>query len=126
MAVAILESLPAGRELAMAYSNLSQLHMLADEPKETLLVGEKALALARALGDSEIESHVLNNIGTTKLASEDSSGRADLERSLALALEGGFHEHAARAYSNMATCATRARDFGRARRYFAEGIAYCE
>ncbi len=126
MAVAILEPLAPGRELAMAYSNLSQLHMLADEPKESLIAGGKALALACTLGDSEIESHALNNIGTTKLAAQDLSGLADLERSLALALAGGFHEHAARAYGNMATSAARARDFARARRYFSEGIAYCE
>jgi predicted ATPase/DNA-binding CsgD family transcriptional regulator len=128
MAVAILEPLVPGRELAMAYSNLSQLHMLADEPKEALIAGGKALILARTLGDSEIESHALNNVGTTKLAAQDLSGRADLERSLALALAGGrcFDEHAARAYGNLATSAARARDFDRARRYFAEGIAYCE
>ena len=126
MAIAILEPLVHGRELAMAYSNLSQLHMLADESAEALLAGDKALALARTLGDTEIESHVLNNVGTAKLVIRDSSGRADLERSLALALAGGFHEHAARAYGNMATSAARARDFDRARRYFSEGIAYCE
>jgi DNA-binding CsgD family transcriptional regulator/tetratricopeptide (TPR) repeat protein len=128
MAVEILEPLAPGPELAMAYSNLSQLHMLADEAQESILAGNKALVLARALGDVEIESHALNNIGTIKLAAQDSSGRADLERSLALALAGGrcFHEHAARAYGNLATSAARARDFDRARRYFSEGIAYCE
>ena len=125
-AVAILEPLVPGRELAMAYSNLSQLHMLADEPPEAIAAGGKALALARTLGDTEIESHALNNIGTTKLVAEDPSGRADLERSLELALAGGFEEHAARAYGNMATSAARARDFDRARRYFKEGMAYCE
>jgi predicted ATPase/DNA-binding CsgD family transcriptional regulator len=128
MAVAILEPLTPGAELAMAYSNLSQLHMLADEPEESVLAGNKALALARTLGDVEIESHALNNIGTTKLAAQDPSGRADLERSLELALAGGrcFHEHAARAYGNLATSAARAREFDLARRYFSEGIAYCE
>ncbi len=126
MAVAILEPLTPGRELAMAYSNLSQLHMLADEPEKALIVGGKALALARTLSDPEIECHALNNVGSTKLAALDLSGLADMERSLALALAGGFHEHAARAYSNMATGAARARDFARASRYFSEGIAYCE
>jgi predicted ATPase/DNA-binding CsgD family transcriptional regulator len=126
MAVATLEPLAPGRELAWAYSNLSQLHMLADEPEAALIAGGKALALARTLGDAEIESHALNNIGTTKLAAQDSSGLADLERSLELALVGGFHEHAARAYGNMGTSTARARDFVRARRYLSEGIAYCE
>jgi DNA-binding CsgD family transcriptional regulator len=126
MAVAILEPLPPGRELAWAYSNLSQLHMLADEPEQALAAGAKALAIARTLGDSEIESHALNNIGTTKLAAQDWSGLPDLDRSLQLALAGGFHEHAARAYANIATSAARARDFALASRYFKEGIAYCE
>ena len=125
LAVAILEPLAPGRELAMAYSNLAQLHMLAGEYEQTLIAGGKALALARALADTEIESHALNNVGTTKLAAQDSSGYDELERSLALALAGGFHEHAARAYSNIATGAARGRDFARARRYFDEGIAYC-
>jgi tetratricopeptide (TPR) repeat protein len=124
MAVALLEPLAPGPELAMAYSNLSQLHMLADEPEESLVAGSKALALARRLGDTEIESHALNNVGTTKLVAQDSSGYDDLERSLTLALAGGFHEHAARAYSNLATAAVRGRDFARAKRYFDEGIAY--
>jgi len=129
MAVALLERLAPGRELAWAYSNVSQLHMLADEPEEAIVAGDRALALARTLGDAEIESHALNNVGTTKLAAQDSSGRADLERSLALALAGGcssFQEHAARAYGNLATSAARARDFTQARHYFSEGIAYCE
>jgi DNA-binding CsgD family transcriptional regulator len=126
LAVEILETLTPGRELAWAYSNLSQLHMLADEPEEALVAGSKALALACELGDSEIESHALNNVGTTKLAAQDSSGLADLERSLTLALAGGFHEHAGRAYANLATSAARNRDFERATRYYGEGIVYCE
>ncbi|HEY2780581.1 MAG TPA: AAA family ATPase [Steroidobacteraceae bacterium] len=126
LAVEILETLAPGRELAWAYSNLSQLHMLADEPEEALVAGSKALALARELGDPEIESHALNNVGTTKLAAQDFSGLADLERSLSLALANGFDEHAGRAYANLATSSARARDFDRARRYFGEGIVYCE
>jgi hypothetical protein len=36
-AVTILETLPPSPELAMAYSNRSQLHMLADEGQEAVL-----------------------------------------------------------------------------------------
>jgi DNA-binding CsgD family transcriptional regulator len=125
LAVATLEPLPPGRELAMAYSNLAQLHMLADEAELTLVAGGKALELARKLGDTEIESHALNNVGTARLAAQDQTGYEDLERSLALALKSGFHEHAGRAYSNMATAAVRARQLARANRYFEQGIPYC-
>src|SRR5262249_17474301 len=45
-AIRTLERLPPGRELAMAYSNRSQLHMLAHECESALPWGGKAIALA--------------------------------------------------------------------------------
>lgn len=125
-AVTVLESLPPGRELAMAYSNLAQLHMLADEADAAILWGRKAISLASSLADAEIESHALNNVGTAKLILQDLTGRADLERSLRLAKAGGFDDHAARAYTNLATTATRNRDFAEAQARLREGIAWCE
>jgi len=125
-AVEILQSLPPSRELAMAYSNRSQLHMLAGEIEQTLLWGEKAVALARELHDIEIESHALNNVGTARLKKQIASGRADLERSLELARLGRLQEHAARALTNLASSFVELRDFALARRYLGEGIAYCE
>lgn len=50
-AVAVLEVLPPGPELAMAYSNRAQLHMLAHEHDEAITWGERAIALAEASGD---------------------------------------------------------------------------
>jgi DNA-binding CsgD family transcriptional regulator len=125
-AVDILEALAPGRELAMAYSNRSQLHMLADEPALSLVWGNKAIALAVALGDVEIESHALNNVGTAKLTDDDMAGLDDLQRSLDLALRGGFHEHAARAFTNLASTAVRTFEFARAEGYITQGIAYCQ
>ena len=123
-AVGTLEALPPGRELAMAYSNRSQLHMLSDEVEPALLWGAKASALARQLGDIEIESHALNNVGTAKLIGGDAAGRDDLERSLALALAGGLQEHAARALTNLGTSARRERNFVLAEDYLSRGIAF--
>ncbi len=125
-AVQILEPLPPGRELAMAYSNRAQLHMLADETEQAVLWGGKAIALATELEDAETESHALNNVGTAKLIEQDLSGWVDLERSLHLALAGGFQEQAARAFTNLATTAVRQRDLPRARKSIIEGIAFCE
>ena len=125
-AIATLEPLPPGRELAYAYSNKAQLHMLANEAEAALQWGQKAIALATQLDDIEVLSHAFNNIGTAKATAMNPLGRADLERSLQLALDGGFQEHAARAYTNLATSAMRLRDFTGATRYLKEGIAYCE
>jgi ATP/maltotriose-dependent transcriptional regulator MalT len=122
--VRTLEALLPGRELAMAYSNRSQLHMLSDEVEPAQLWGAKAIALARELGDTEIESHALNNVGTAKLIGLDRAGRDDLERSLELALASGLQEHAARALTNLGTSARRERDFALAEHYLSRGIAF--
>ena len=124
-AVAILEGLPPGRALAMAYSNRAQLAMLEDDAEAAQRWGGKAIALAENLDDMEILSHALNNVGTARVRA-DQSGLPEIERALALAIDGGYEEHAARAYTNLATSTLRQYDLARATRYLQEGIAYCE
>lgn len=125
-AISVLEALPPGRELAMAYSNASQLQMLADQAELSLQWGDRAIALATELDDAEILCHALNNVGTSRVQRGDAAGRADLERSLKLALDGGFEEHAARAYTNLSSVSVRHMALDRAKDYLAAGIAYCE
>jgi DNA-binding CsgD family transcriptional regulator len=57
---------------------------------------------------------------------EDDGGGADLERSLAIALQHGFQEHAARAYTNLATCAVNRHRYAEGARHLAAGLGYCE
>jgi DNA-binding CsgD family transcriptional regulator len=123
-AVELLENLPPGPELAMAYSNRSQLHMLADENQQAVLWGTRAIALAQDLGATETLVHALNNVGTAELQSQDERGRIKLEESLRLALANSFQEHAGRAYTNLASQAVRSRNYHLALRYFDDGIAY--
>jgi len=125
-AVAALESLPAGPELAMAYSNRAQLDMLAHDVTSAIAWSERTLALAEPLGNVEIVSHALNNLGTAKIIGGDYSGYADLERSLQLALDGGMQEHVARACTNLSASSVTAKHYGHARRYLQQGLAYCE
>lgn len=125
-AVDVLEALPHGRELAMAYSNRAQLHMLADDVAPALAWGQKALDLATTLHETEIRIHALINIGTAKLIGRDPSGRQDLELALQMALEHGFEEHAARAYTNLSTSLIRSLEFSSAARYLKAGITHCE
>jgi DNA-binding CsgD family transcriptional regulator/tetratricopeptide (TPR) repeat protein len=124
-AVQLLETLPPGAELAMAYSNRAQLAMLADHTAEAVRWGEQAMALAEFLGDTQTLVHALTNMGTAQLTAGDEQGRAHLERSLQLALEQGWEEHVARAYTNLACCAVMARDYPQAERFLQEGLAYC-
>ncbi|HVU16422.1 MAG TPA: AAA family ATPase [Candidatus Didemnitutus sp.] len=124
-AIAILSDLPPGHELAMAYSNRSQLAMLKSQADLAIEFGTKAVELARNIGDVEVECHALNNIGTSRLVTGDPAGLALVERSRHMAQTNNLHEHAARAYVNLAT-SMRQLPVPDLRRYLSEGIAYCE
>ena len=125
-AVAMLESLEPGRELAMAYSNRAHLRMLAGDTAEAVRGGTKAIELARRLGDREAETHALNNVGSAlAMAGQVAEGRARLMQSLDLALADDAHEHAARAYNNLGAAGVENRLFGDADRHLRAGIAYC-
>ncbi len=125
-AVATLEPLGDGPELAMAYSNLAQLRMLSWNVPEAVTWGERAIALARRIGDHEAEIHALNNVGTA-MATGDSllEGLQRLTRSLDLALVADAHEHAARAYTNLGSACLTQRRLTDSERHLRAGIAYC-
>jgi DNA-binding CsgD family transcriptional regulator/tetratricopeptide (TPR) repeat protein len=125
-ALAALESLPPGPELAMAYSNRSQLDMLAHEVSSAIEWAHRTIKLAQTLGRADILSHALNNLGTARLISGNAAGRADLEQSLQIALAGDLQEHAARAYTNLASMSVSTCDYERGMRYLRDGIAYCD
>jgi DNA-binding CsgD family transcriptional regulator len=125
-AAATLEPLGENAELAMAYSNLAQLRMLADDMPAAVRWGERAIELARRLGDRETEMHALNNVGAALLfAGEDLEGTHRLTHSLDMALADDKPEHAARAYTNLGANAVIDRRFADADRYLRPGIAYC-
>jgi hypothetical protein len=83
-------------ELAMAYSTLSQLRMLAYRADEAIEWGERAISIASARGHSEILVHAMTNVGAVKLLKFDEEGRVLLERALALAVQHGLEDDAAR------------------------------
>jgi DNA-binding CsgD family transcriptional regulator/tetratricopeptide (TPR) repeat protein len=123
-AVRILETLTPGPELAMAYSNRAQLHMLADETPQAVLWGSRAIELAEKIGATEILVHALNNVGTAELLAFDEQGRIKLEASLKLALAHNLHEHVCRAYTNLADSMMRARNYPVALRWFEDGLTH--
>jgi DNA-binding CsgD family transcriptional regulator/tetratricopeptide (TPR) repeat protein len=110
----------------MAYSNKAQLAMLASDNEESLEWGERALALARRVGDRDVEIHALNNLGTVLGSTVDYlEGVTRLEQSLDLAVSADAHEHAARAFTNLSSLAVHTRRFPDAERHLRAGIAYC-
>lgn len=123
-AIETLEALAPGRELAAAYSNQSQLAMLAYDAEPALRWGRKARAIARRIGDRAIECHARTNVATTHLNHGDGRGWTELERCRDLAKSLGLEDDAARALANLISSAVTWRELERADRYLREGIAY--
>lgn len=123
-AIRVLESIPPSAEQAMAYSLRAQLHMLNDQMEEAVQWGERALALERDFPSAELRAHALNNIGTALVFRGRQDGEAMLQESLQISLEANLHEHAARAYTNLAEYAVEFRRFPLAEDILAAGIAY--
>ncbi|HYH10089.1 MAG TPA: AAA family ATPase [Thermoanaerobaculia bacterium] len=123
-AIAVLATMPPGPELAMAWSNRAQLHMLAEETEDAVAWGTRAIELAQRLGDSAILTHALNNVGTAEALAGRPEGAAKLDESLRIALEHGYGEHTARAYTNISSIGVRMVDYDRAARALDAGIAY--
>jgi DNA-binding CsgD family transcriptional regulator len=124
-AIEVLEPLGPSAQLAMAYSSLAQLHMLAWRHDEAVELGSRAIALAREVGDDEALSHALNNVGTAWLNNgERAQGRAMLKEAFARAADAGFHDHAARALVNLAYVAAAADGAHEAEPLVARALAY--
>jgi DNA-binding CsgD family transcriptional regulator/tetratricopeptide (TPR) repeat protein len=111
-AIALLEGLGPSRELAMAYSNSSQLLMLAQADQAAIEAGERAIELSRELGDVETLVHAQTNVGTARMHSEPERGRALLAEAGELALSASLDEHACRAFHNIASVDYDQRRFG--------------
>ena len=119
-AVEALEPLGPGHELAMAYSNRAQLHILADEYALAPAWGDRAVAMAESIGDVEALVHALTNAACI----EPGSARQMQLRAVRLAQEHGLHEHAMRAYAWMICDCIDERDYDRAEPVLIEAIHY--
>jgi len=127
-AVEILNQQPSSKAKAMAYSNMSQLKMMADQTGECIFWGEKAIAIAKEVSDEETLAHALNSMGSTLMLNQASTERGVklLEESLDIALKNGFHEHAARAFTALGSNAVSIKDYPFAKKTLEKGISYSE
>jgi DNA-binding CsgD family transcriptional regulator len=127
-AIEVLQDQPSSKIKAMAYSNMSQLKMLADDHAECISWGEKAIQIAKETGDEETLSHALNNIGAVKMRDPLSAaeGKELLQQSLEIAQRNSFHEHVARAYTNLCTVSLITKDYTFSEKLVNDGIRFCE
>jgi DNA-binding CsgD family transcriptional regulator/tetratricopeptide (TPR) repeat protein len=121
-AIDLLEQLPPGRELAMAYANMSQRRMVVDDTEAAIAWGTRAYEL----GDDEVVVYALSNIGAAELKQGRPEGQEKLERAFALAEQHGLEEYAGRAIDLLVLADLRRRRYDAAGARIETGIAYCE
>jgi DNA-binding CsgD family transcriptional regulator/tetratricopeptide (TPR) repeat protein len=126
LAISLLENVPPGHELAMAYSTRSRFAMTSGHFEEALEFGGRALELAARFGDCAVRAHALVNIGVAMVVAGDDSGLAKLEQGLSVALEHHLPEHAGRAYANLVDLSVSQHRGELAARYLPEALEYCE
>jgi DNA-binding CsgD family transcriptional regulator len=122
-AVALLEPL-GGRELALAYANLAQLRMNAEDEDGTRTWSARAMDLASRLDCLDVYLHALNSIGSVEMLHGDLAGRNKLEESLARARQAGLEYEVARAYAHLSWGAVRLRLHAHARQYIDAGLEF--
>ncbi|HKH62371.1 MAG TPA: AAA family ATPase [Flavitalea sp.] len=127
-AIEIFRSTPSSKAKAMAFSNKSQLQMFSEDISECVEWGKKAIAMAQEINDQETLCHALANIGSAQCRVQLSreEGKKLLIESLGIGLRNSFHEHAARAYSNLIYNSLELKDYNASKHFLQEGIIYCE
>ncbi|WP_169808799.1 AAA family ATPase [Microtetraspora niveoalba] len=123
-AITVLETELPGRQLAMAYSNRSQLHMLAGEGEAAVSWGERARTLAVRLGDVETSVHAEINVSTARLTGGDETAAAALREVHERASTLGLADHGARALVNLATSLVQLAEYEAAAPAVEHALAY--
>ena len=124
-AVTVLETITPGRELALAYCNLSYLFMSVEDAESTSSWAAKALTLADQLGDIESRIYALINCATLDYLAGRPDATATLELCLAQASEAGLDEYAGRSYVALCFWAPRSKAHADAERWLDDGLNYC-
>ena len=123
-AVSALEPLGPSVELARAYATYANQRMLYADYDVAIDLAVRAQALAIQFGATAVHSDALN----TQAASRSAQGldwSGQMRRALDIALAGGHHIEAGRAYTNLVGIHAGQREFAEAGRYLEPGIAFC-
>lgn len=123
-AIDILEALPPGRELALAYRMQAAVCLVNRDCDEALAWAEKALRLAEQFEAAEVLAAIHVTTGTAWLFLDYARGCAYLEEKIDWAQRAGLSARVAHMYSNLTAASGEVYQFQRAGRYAATGIAY--
>jgi class 3 adenylate cyclase/tetratricopeptide (TPR) repeat protein len=122
-AAAAVEQLPLSRQKLLVVSQVGRFLTLAG--RDGLRLVEEAIAMAEALGDTELLADSLNTRGVVRASDGDERWRGDLERSLELALAAKSWR-AGRSYINFASILFISGELERPERLLREGLEFAE
>jgi hypothetical protein len=94
--------------------------MLAGKVDEAISAGRETLTIADHLDLDDMRARALNYLGTSRVLSGDRGGLADLERAVAIAVQGNLPE-SVEAYVNLGACLVELGDLARGFAQQAEG-----
>jgi DNA-binding CsgD family transcriptional regulator/tetratricopeptide (TPR) repeat protein len=123
-ALAVLDTVPAGRELAMACSLLSALCMDSEELDASLAWGARAVELCEGSGETESLVNARIYLGTASLLGGDEQGLSELESAIELAESAGLEDRVGTAYTNLAWATVRTRAYDIAADRLLAGVEY--
>jgi len=121
-AIAVLERLPPGPELAMAYAARAGFETLAEDRDE----GGRWAQRATATADRSATETSVVTLGALDALRGGPEGRRTLEQLLAEALDHGSDNHIGRLYLVNGMGACRERSLARMEGFVHPGLAYCE
>lgn len=126
-AIDVLEELPPGRELGVAYAFQGFMRMLSRDNADGVEWGEKALELAERFDDLDTRAQAMNLIETSHvMAGEIERGCKYLERSLDLSLEHSLEHRVAAAYIMLGSGLGEMYELELAEHWLREHIAFAE
>ena len=125
-AVAVLEGLSPGHELAMAYNVLASLANFDEDSEGTLVWGARALELADRVQSAEARVSALGTLGMRRVSEGSPEGWTELDEAFRLARAEALDSQIGRTYVLAGMAASRERSLTRLRHYVDPGLAFCD
>ena len=117
-AVAVLEGLPPGRELALAYANVATFG-------DSVAWAERAVELADRIGEAQIAVNAVITLGFAESMDGRPTGIERLTRAITAAEEAAIPEQVGYGYDLLALVAVFTRSHALANDVIERGLAYC-
>jgi DNA-binding CsgD family transcriptional regulator len=124
-AVALLEKIPPGPELARAYANVAQQSVIVLDLPAAVTAGVRAIALARDADDPATVAHAMMTVGQARLLSGDSAGEGMIRDGVRRARAIGDDELAARGLYGLLRTFLFDKRLARAEAVVADGVSLC-